>query len=137
MVIGLVACCSKKLNIESLAKDLYISPLFIYSMKYLDKRCDKIFILSAKYGLLDLNKRINPYNETLNKMDKKKRINWNNKVLSKLKSITDLHNDKYIILAGKKYREGLLKEFNNYEIPMINLKIGKQLKFLKEDVSYE
>lgn len=132
MKIGLVACCSKKLNTESLAKDMYISILFKYSMKYLNERCDKIFILSAKYGLLELNDKIATYDKTLNEMNKADRINWSNDVLKKLKSKTNLENDQFIILAGKRYREKLVKYIKNYDIPMETLGIGKQLKFLKE-----
>lgn len=133
MIIGLVACCSKKLNTKLPAKDMYISTLFKYSMKYLSKRCDNIFILSAKYGLLELSEEIEPYNKFLNKISKVDRNKWNIEVLTKLKKKTNLENDKFIILAGKKYREELIKYIKKYDIPMKNLGIGKQLKFLKED----
>lgn len=111
---------------------MYKSTLFNYSFKYLNKRCDKIFILSAKYGLLELTDEIAPYDVTLNKMNKADRITWTDKVLNDLKSKTDLENDKFIILAGKNYREKLIKNMKNYDVPMKNLGIGKQLKFLKE-----
>jgi len=112
---------------------MYISSLFNYSIKYLNKRCDKVLILSAKYGLLELNEEIKPYNKTLNEMSKNDRINWSIKVLDELKIKTNLENDTFIILAGKKYREELVKYIRNYDIPMKNLGIGKQLRFLKED----
>lgn len=130
--IGLVACCSKKLNTEYEAKDMYISTLFKYSMKYLNERCDKIFILSAEYGLLELNEKIVYYDKTLNKMNKTERISWSSDVLKELKLKTNLENDQFIILAGKRYREELVKHMKNYDIPMEKLGIGKQLKFLKE-----
>lgn len=50
--IGLISCVSKKLNCKTKAKDLYTSPLFKYSLAYARKlNPDKIYILSAKYGL--------------------------------------------------------------------------------------
>ena len=133
MKVGLVACCSKKLKNKSLAKDLYQSTLFKSSMEYLNKRCDKIFILSAKYGLLELAEEIEPYNLTLNEMNKNERTNWSKEVLKKLKIKTDLQRDEYIILAGNNYREEIIKHIKKYDIPMEKLTIGKQLKFLKED----
>ena len=71
--VVLIACCSKKQNIRCKAKDMYISPLFKYSYKYASQlKPDYIFILSAKYGLINVDDIIEPYNETLNKKSKKK-----------------------------------------------------------------
>ena len=54
--IVLIPCVSKKLNYGAKAKDLYISPLFKYSLAYARKlNPDMIYILSAKHRLVDLN----------------------------------------------------------------------------------
>ena len=66
---------------------------------------DKIFILSAKYGLLDLNEEIEPYNETLNKKSDKEIKLWAKNVLERLKQEADLEKDEFIFLAGEKYRK--------------------------------
>jgi len=137
MKVGLVACCSKKLENKSLAKELYQNTLFKSSMEYLNKRCDNIFILSAKHGLLELNEEIEPYDLTLNKMNRNERISWSKEVLEKLKLKTNLQHDEFIILAGNNYREELIKNIKKYDIPMEKLTIGKQLKFLKEDNSMD
>ncbi len=105
------------------------------NLKYAEQIGDEIFILSAKHHLLDLDREIEPYDLTLNKMSKNKRQKWAEKVLNNLKLKTDLNNDEFIFLAGKKYREFLSPYINNYKIPMRGLGIGKQLKFLKQNVS--
>jgi cytoplasmic iron level regulating protein YaaA (DUF328/UPF0246 family) len=105
----------------------------IYAKKKI--RSDKIFILSAKYGLLELDDEIYPYNETLNtKNEHEKRI-WAKNVLNKLSEIADLEKDEFIFLAGKEYRKYLLPEIKNYEIPLFGLRIGEQLKWLKENLN--
>ena len=54
--IALIACVSKKLDYKSKAKELYISPLFQKNMVYSKKiGVDKVYILLAKYGLLNLD----------------------------------------------------------------------------------
>ena len=64
--IILISCVSKKLNKKARAKDLYISPLFKFNLRYAKSlKPNKIFILSAKYGLVPLEKEIDPYNQTL------------------------------------------------------------------------
>ncbi len=66
--IVLISCVSQKLPQRAKVKDLYISTLFKFNLKYAEKlKPDDIFVLSAKHGLLPLEKEIEPYNETLNR----------------------------------------------------------------------
>lgn len=131
--IVLISCVSKKQEHKAKAKNLYISPLFKYNLKFANSFSpNKIFILSAKYGLVDLNKEIEPYNQTLNKMSKAEIIDWSKQVLSYLRKETNLEKDEFIFLAGERYRKYLLPEIKNYKIPLKGFGIGKQLKFLKE-----
>ena len=134
--IVLISCVSKKLDRRAKAGGLYISPLFKYNLKYARSLSpDKIFILSAKYGLIELEEEIEPYDQTLNKMSKKERKEWAGKVLTQLNKVSGLSRDEFIFLAGKNYREFLLPQIQNYKIPMFGLGIGRQLKFLKENVA--
>lgn len=131
--IVLISCVSKKLKHKSKAKDLYISPLFRLNLMYAKSlNPNKIFILSAEYGLIRLEEEIEPYDKTLNKMGSKKINQWSNEIIAELKKISDLENDKFIFLAGERYRRFLIPEIRNYEIPLKGLSIGKQLQFLKQ-----
>ena len=132
--IVLISCVSKKLSKRAKARELYISPLFKYYLKYA-KSLDpsRIFILSAEYGLVDLEEKIDPYDKTLNKMKAPEREEWAQNVINQLKERVNLKDDKIIFLAGKRYREHLVKHMSNYEIPLEGLGIGKQLKYLKEN----
>jgi hypothetical protein len=130
--IVLISCVSKKLSKKSKAKDLYISPLFQYNLQYATSlNPDKIFILSAKYGLLDLEKEVEPYDKTLNKMSSKEIKKWADVVLSQMKKVLNLEKDEFIFLAGNNYRKFLLPHLTNYKIPMKGLGIGRQLNYLK------
>jgi hypothetical protein len=131
--IVLISCVSKKLDKKSKTKDLYISPLFKYNLLYAHSlNPDKIFILSAKYGLLDLEQEIDTYNTTLNNMKLAEIKLWAEKVLKQLELKTNLKDDEFIFLAGDKYRKFLLPFIAHYTLPLMHLGIGKQLKFLKE-----
>jgi hypothetical protein len=132
--IVLISCVSKKLSHAAKAHELYTSPLFQYNLRYaklLDP--DKIFILSAKHGLLDLDEKIEPYNQTLNTMHSNEIKKWADSVLADLQKVSDLEGDEFVFLAGERYRRFLLPHIRNHEIPMRGLGIGKQLKFLKEE----
>lgn len=115
---------------------MYISPLFVKSMKYAKSlEPDIIFILSAEYGLVDLDDRIQPYEKTFNGARKAVRLEWTNRVLKQLRAKTDLKNDRFVFLASKNYREFLLPHIKHYTIPMERLPIGKQLGWLGEQVN--
>ncbi len=134
MRVVLISCVSKKRCVTSMAKEMYISPLFKGAYKYAKKiNADKIFILSAKYGLLEENDVIEPYNETLNKKNNLEIKLWAKKVLARLSSKTDLKSDEFIFLAGERYRRYLVDEIEHVLIPLKGMPIGKQLSFYKEN----
>lgn len=130
--IVLISCASKKRAIRSQAKDLYISTLFELNLHYAHSlNPDGIYILSAKYGLLNLEEEVDPYNLTLNNMTRKEVENWAAQVINHLASKTDLKGDHFIFLAGNNYRKYLMPHLNSYEVPLEGMPIGKQLQFLK------
>ncbi len=131
--VALIACVSKKASNKSKAKDLYQSPLFKFNLAYAEKwQAEKVFILSAKYGLIGLEEEIEPYNQTLNTMKSIERKQWAEHVLNQLQLKTDLQKDEFLILAGENYREHLLPQIKKYNLPLRGLGIGKQLHRLKE-----
>ncbi len=133
--VVLISCVSKKLDYKSKAKDLYVSSLFKKNMAYANKlKADEIYILSAKYGLLKLNDEIEPYNLTLNTMGVKEKKVWADKVLKQMENTENISNTNFIFLAGANYRQFLVEHMPHHEIPMLGLRIGKQLQFLTEQL---
>ena len=133
--IVLISCVSKKLNKKVKAKDLYVSPLFKFNLRYAQSLKPKnIFILSAKYGLVGLEQMIVPYEKTLNRMKANEIKKWAENIIKQLKKVSNLEKDTFIFLAGEKYREYLIPHIKNYKIPLKGLGIGKQLKWLKNKI---
>ena len=64
--IVLLSCTKSKLDKPCPAKDMYSpSPMFQKTKAYGEAlKPDKMFILSAKYGLLPMDKQIEPYDLT-------------------------------------------------------------------------
>ena len=136
MKVVLISCVSKKLDYKVKAKDLYISPLFRFNLRYAKSlNPDKILILSAKYGLVGLGDEIEPYDLTLNNMAISERKEWAESIVKQLDDKMNFENDEVIFLAGEKYREYLIPKIKNYKIPMKGLSIGRQLQFLKNELS--
>lgn len=133
--IALVACSSKKRPYRSKAEDLYISPLFKLSLEYAIKlQPHDIFILSANHGLLPLEKEIEPYNLTLNRMHTVEVRRWAAMVLGQIRRICEIDETEFIFFAGKRYRKYLIPHLTFYKIPLEGLGIGQQLKALKSKI---
>lgn len=96
----------------------------------------KIFILSAKYGLLDSRQVIDPYEQTLNKMSLDEVKRWAESVKKQLSSKVDFKKDEAIFLAGERYRRHLLPLFLKSNVPLEGMGIGKQLQYLKNKTKY-
>jgi hypothetical protein len=133
MSVVLISCVAEKRTYRCKAKDLYISRWFLSAWKYARSlNPDNIFILSAKHGLVDPEAEIEPYEETLNNKSDRELRTWSSSLLAALSDKTDVTNEAFIILAGEKYRKYLIDHFPNHKIPMKGLRIGEQLKWLKE-----
>src|SRR5437867_190887 len=125
--IILISCVSKKLSHRAKSQDIYVSPLFQLNLEFARKlKPDAIYILSAKYGLLDLDTEIEPYDLTLNNMPSCQVQAWAQRVLEQFKDRAEPRRDHFVFLAGQKYRKFLEPHLTSYEVPMKGLTIGKQ-----------
>lgn len=133
--ICIVQCVGAKANSRRKASELYISDLFRKAKEYATRNYDRWYILSAKYGLVNPDSIIEPYDKTLNKMPNHERLRWAEQVYSILAKYTK-PNDEITFIAGIKYRQHLIallsQRGNKTFVPMEGMGIGKQLKWLKE-----
>ena len=112
------------------------SDLFKKAYSYATKNYDVVAILSAKYGLLFPDDRIEPYDLTLNDMSSHQRKKWTEQVFNQMRNrlgLQDFH--KAFFHAGKKYREHLIPKLKNIgiqcEVPLEHLGIGEQMAWYK------
>ena len=135
--IVLVACVSKKNSTPMPAQDLYSSDWFRKASTYAMRVADEWHILSAKHGLVAPDTVIEPYDETLNRMPAAARRTWARRVPEELGRVLQ-PGDQVMILAGKRYRANLVDPIRemgcSVEIPMEGLGIGKQLRWLKQQL---
>ena len=131
-----ISCVKSKRKTKAKARDMYISPLFRYSLKYALSLTseNKIYILSAKYGLLKLDEVINPYELTLNIMNESEKKKWAYKVYFQMKKHGINFNEEAVFLTGKNYRKYLMTKFSNATAPLKNLGLGMQLNFYKNNI---
>ena len=138
MRVGLVGCVEAKRLEPSRVEDLYTSTLFRGWRAYVQRTCDRWFVLSAKYGVLDLDEVIAPYDETLTTPSTAARRAWSAKVLHQLEGhLGDLAGHTFEIHAGAAYRDfrladGLARRGASVEVPAEGLRQGQQLRFYRD-----
>lgn len=118
--IYLISCTRRKLPHKAKVRNLYQeSPWFKNALGYAEKqKPDAIYVISAKHGLLTLEKEIEPYDVNLNDFSENENKKWAERVLKDLAKVADLSKDKFIILAENTYRKNLVVKLKNYEIPL-------------------
>lgn len=135
--IYLVPCASEKRSEPAPAQDLYVSDLFTKCRHYAERRSDRWYILSAKYGLVPPDRVIEPYDQTLNEMRKPERKAWAARVLADILRVASA-GDCLTFLAGARYREFLIPELQSrgyrIRVPMKGMVFGKQKQWLKQRI---
>ena len=133
-----ISCVKSKLDDNELhpASELYVSTLFKKSLQYARTLTtdDNIFILSAKYGLVPLDRQIRSYNLTLKDMPKNERKRWAYSVIKQCEKIEINRNEEIVFLAGRYYSEYLSIYFKNNRMPLGNLSMGNRVKWLTEQL---
>ena len=133
-LIILISCVKRKSTTPAPAERLYTSDLFRKMIQYARSlNPAKIFILSALYGLVPLDRVIAPYEKTLKSMNVLERKQWAEKVLAALRDEADIEQDHFLFLAGKAYRDNLTANLPHHAVPMEGLSFGYQLKWLEEN----
>lgn len=117
------------------AGDLYISPLFRGRRHYVERSCDRWFILSAKHGLVDPAQPLAPYEETLKGKTRAEKRAWTERILEALdRRVIDYSSTVFEVHAGAEYRDfgltdGLRARGAAVEVPALGLSQGQQLAF--------
>lgn len=111
------------------------STLFAGRRRYVEKSCDRWFVLSAKHRLVDPDDLLDPYDVTLIGASTAVKREWTNVVLEELdERLGYLGKHTFEIHAGRDYwgyglLEGLERSGAKVTIPTKGLGIGKQLSF--------
>lgn len=128
----IITCGSKKSSTSCRAQIMYMGTHFKKCLKWAKSKTseDNIFILSAKYGLLKLDQKINPYDL---KMGMKNCVDSN--FIKKQAIELNIIEDQIYSTAGKEYRIVLDQVFKNIKYPFFNLSMGYMAQAIKRDMN--
>lgn len=139
MRVGLVGCTKSKLYDAAPAAELYSpSALFRGRRMFVERSCDRWFVLSAKHGVLAPEEPVEPYDETLVGKSPTQKKQWSGRVLIDLEeALPTIEGVTFEIHAGSDYRnfglvDGLTARGGLVDIPTEGLTQGQQLRFYAE-----
>lgn len=142
-MVGLVGCGAQKLDRPAPARELYCSALFRLALAYAETRCARIYVLSAKLGLVELDAVIEPYEQRLG--SKAERESWARGIAGSLLARHG-HETDYLLLAGRDYADPLSHALrtpddqwcgvdgNRIAQPLVGMQIGQRLQWLSRQV---
>lgn len=136
----LIGCGKSKRKEKSKAEDLYTGSYFgknLQLAKKISNEDDNIYILSAKFGVLELDDTINPYDITLNDKSEKERKLWSYKVVKQLERKGIKKDDLIIMLLGNNYSKYLKKYYKNHQEPLKGYKMGEKMREINKILKSE
>lgn len=138
-MIGLVGCGKAKRSVACKARELYTGNLFRLSLAYALERCEVVYIVSAKHGLVELDQVLEPYEQSLRGVTAADRCAWARSVWGAVGHRHQLRGGDLVsclVLVGQLYAEPLLgagvQLGLNVELlePLRGMPIGRRLSFL-------
>lgn len=132
--IALVGCGAQKSLHAGKAKDLYTSNLFRAARAYAEATCARWYILSAKFGLLDPERSVAPYE---NRLQRAGSVGWGCRVGRQLDDAVPYATESgatIICLAGSMYADAIQlpdERELNWEEPLRGLGLGKRIAWLQ------
>lgn len=134
---ALISCSKSKGGHRDLARNMYVSSLYRKSVAVAEGWGLKYSILSAKYGLLDPDETIEPYDQTLKGASKQFKSEWACKVDKQIRLLID-RKKWLVVLAGDDYfvplTEAGTQDPLNYFAPMQGISLGNRLVFLNQSI---
>jgi hypothetical protein len=132
---ALISCSKSKGGHRDIARNMYVSPLYRKSVMVAEGWGLSFSILSAKYGLLEPDETIEPYDLTLKGASKQFKSEWAIKVDEQIRTSID-RKRHLILLAGDDYYAPLIEAGKDRPLgflaPMHGLSLGNRLVFLNQ-----
>lgn len=126
----LIGCGKTKLPTRALGRMLYTGNLFRAAKAYAQKHGSSWYILSAKYGLVDPDDVLDPYDLVLTDLDRRDRELWGEHVRRSLKK-AGVWDREIVFLAGSEYARAV-SGAPAVKFPLQGLGIGERLRWFNQ-----
>jgi hypothetical protein len=135
-IVLLLGCVKLKHERRAAAKDLYRSPLWVRRRAFAEASGHQWLILSAKHGLVDPDKRLEPGDLALGDLGAADRRSWGERVARTLeRRFGSVDGITFEVHAGEAYRRaiepGVAIRGGRIVVPLAGLQLGEQLSWYR------
>lgn len=133
--VVLVSCGRNKRKTKAPAAELYTSSRFQLSREFAERLGLRYFIVSAKHGLVAPDRKIEPYDQSLEALNDEQRVAWTDGIVNGLLSLSQ-SPVRVVLLADEQYAAPLRVALEQTNIavtqPLENLSKETGLALLKQ-----
>jgi len=137
--IAVIPCTNQKSSIPGRARDVWSGAHFQLTLAHTERYYDMTFVLSYKYGLIEPDFEIEPYDINIKESSTKEKLEWWWSVRPQIHDIVGMKPDLVAIYTGSFERDRLINEFvksgvENITIPWHGLGIGERMSIVYDDI---
>jgi hypothetical protein len=115
--IGLITCTREKKAHACQARDLYsVSPKFVRHLEFAEEHYQKVFVVSARHGLVSLNQVLAPYDCYLGDFTEAEKAGWAAFIAACLRHEGMRAGDMVHIHSNEMYGEYLTLSLAPYQV---------------------
>ena len=118
--IGLISCTKRKKDYVCTGRELYSeSPDFEWWLSFAEENYARTYVVSAKYGLVELTQILCPYDRRLDDYNEREREAWALFIAARLRLDGVSAEDTVCITASEKYASPLSRALQEYGVKTV------------------
>lgn len=139
LTVAVIPCTNQKAKIPGKARDVWSGSHFQFTLAHAERYYDMVVILSYKYGLIEPDFDIEPYDINIKDSSPREKLEWWWLLRPQIAELSSMMPDLLAIYTGNYERERIVDEFvkNGVEdiiIPWKGLGIGERMAIVYDDV---
>ena len=132
--IAIIPCTNQKSDIPGPAKEVWQGSHFQLTLAHAEVFYDKVYVMSFKYGMIDPDMEIEPYDINIKFANARQRLEWWWRVRDDIKRIVTEDDPELVaVYTGNFDRERIMREFvrngfRNVIVPWEHNTIGQRMQ---------
>ena len=139
LTVAVIPCTNQKTKIGGKARDVWAGAHFQLTLAHAERYYDKVLVLSYKYGLIDPDFIIEPYDINIKDSTTREKLEWWWSLRPQIEALGEESPNLVALYTGNFERDRIISEFikngmNDLIIPWKGLGIGERMSIVYDDV---
>ncbi len=138
--VAIIPCTNQKSDIAGPAREVWQGAHFQLTLAHAEMFYDKVLVLSYKYGLIDPDLVIEPYDVDIRYAAAKQRLEWWWEVREDIKELGETKPKLVALYTGHTERQRIVREMVRNDIfnviePWENAKVGERMQLVYDGIA--